>query len=1294
MKRLLATLFLISAVWAGRSQNIPTNSVYGLMNSSSYGEMPYTLWERYVWSYYADMYPQFTNVLGDVGHSGQGFAGDWQFDWQKRVLIYLATLTNSSTFDFWIMPTDNGGNGTNVYPLLLNFTNAPPFFYDGVSALTNVGISPNVKYNYFFLGGIPANTPGGDDGLNSGRQTASLWANNLLGTPQFDLLHELLTNGWVADIAGAGVLGFYPGAHPKPPGHLAMAQWTLVNRNAETNVAKVVINWNGGSVPLTDHCAVAGATISGNTFSSTIRFDRMGMGYDWKHGIYTNDATAAYAAMPVLAKQFNWIVQVTNLPAGTYTCQMDNRFIFSASDAQLAAGVNLWTNKNGWIGDQQQAGLDAICDYYGVDPVTLVTHSAGSTGAHGLRDDVNLRSDADGAYTSGLRGTNLVNALASDMTSLMTLAGYIRQAAVQTNHTITITRSATISSAPIALPSSALNRLFIGNHPYDGSVQTLNPPIFKWIYKESTTGLGYPDVTLRTFRFQLTTNGSFASPYWDITTSNNFYNCVQPITNADGSSFAGTCSWRIIYMNSNLTVNVGTGAVHSFTFAASPTMWGRSQFADTNYLLSVGTNHPHMFFTSNNLTAMRTFLHTNTAMGFSWFSITNAAASVVAQSFWNANSFTNQDPTVWAEKITDVALAYQIDSNAFWKSANPGGMVDRLATALVVSNYDQMTPYDYNMVNKFLGLGYDWAYSDMTTAQRSNVLWTLERMSLFCVNSDWWYSGTTANTNRLYADALKMDYESGAKAGHSHPRDDGAAMLYLTWAGMGESAVLRDCQQYALNYCIAQVDPYNGDEGRGYAEQLFRTLHALSAQLLLTTIDPRMTNNPWFIKYPKMFCYWEPLKYAEVGDQFGDFGMQPIGGLAATYQYHYKYYDMAILSQNPYIYQQFVRNFAIKAGTPDFYPLFGEAFLPFYFPAVPAQADWPDTYYFDEADGWCMSYAYPPNNWNCFTNGVGFVLSARPAGNRNEHGMWHDGAIQIFAYGAQVTFGGRGQYNKHPIFDPGLFIDGIGNCTPNGTDPTSDWYSRFPAFTNTPDYTFVQGDYSQAYNNSNFTSSAGGGLGNLESAYNQATNRRPYIKLVQENVLFPHKQYVVEFDSVQTTSNATVARKWNILEPTAVVNTNAISFTYTCTNFYNGSNVTVYVQHIFNPSSMTLFNGVGPNYAVSNIFTGENFSTLPYPPAANEPAWNSTIWTYNTTKTTNWHDLTVTFPTRWDQAAPTITRIDDYTVRVQQGAIDDTITFNPNYSGSYTFLVNPDAVGTTNSIVTYHPTHLRIRLSR
>jgi len=836
-------------------------------------------------------------------------------------------------------------------------------------------------------------------------------------------------------------------------------------------------------------------------------------------------------------------------------------------------------------------------------------------------------------------------------------------------------------------------RLFIGNAPADGSSQSLNPPLFKWIYYSNSWTMGYPNATLQTFKFELSTNdNTFASKQWSIVTSNNFYNTLPCITNAAGSTWTGSNWWRVGYGDSN-AANFVWVFTNSFSMPSSATKWDRSQYADTNYLIQLGIQHPHMFFTTNNRAAMATFLHTNAAMAFQWLQFTNEAYQTTTNVWWNLNTFTNQEPANWSGLIAQVCLAYQIDSNAFWKGVNPGGMTSWLATNFIVHGEDMTDPNGISEATKMLALCYDWSYDDMTVGQRSNVLWTLEKIAQYPMFVDWWYNSGVNDPNRLYTNALVVNYDSGSKAGGSHARVDWGLGLYCSWAGMGESALLRDYQTYFLNYGLGQVDPFYGDEGRGYAEQSWRTLHNMAAQLLLACNDARMTNNPWFTKYPKMFCYWEPLNYTELQSQFGDFGLQLKAGKATTYQYDYKYYGVAIMNQSGPIIRQHTRNFPIRSDSANKDYVYGNAFLPFYFPTIPAESDWPDTYYFDETDGWCMSYAYPPNDWNCFTNGVGFILTARPAGNRNEHGTWHDGGIQIFAYGAQVTVGGIGQYFKHPIFYPGLFVDGIGDSTPNGQNPTQPWYSRLTQFTNSTDFTYVCADLSKAFNNTNGNAWAGGGNGNLESAYNATTNARPYVSSVTRQVLFPHKKYVVLYDTFQTTNAATFQWKWNVMETNNLtVNTNVGAFSYTSTNFYNGSNVTVYVQHIANTNGLTMLNLLGTNYCVTNPFTHEDFSSSAT--LTSEPKWNATEWVYNTTKSTNWHFMSVVYPAKWGQSAPTITRISDNTVEVNDGVNDDVISFGEtSTSPPSTFIINTAISGgggqQPQPVVIYAPFRIR-----
>lgn len=840
------------------------------------------------------------------------------------------------------------------------------------------------------------------------------------------------------------------------------------------------------------------------------------------------------------------------------------------------------------------------------------------------------------------------------------------------------------NEAAIDLPSSAKYRAWVGDAPADGAVEMLNPPIFKWIYHESPAGMAWPENRVRTFRFQLSTNTSFSSPYWDIVCSNNFYNTLPPITNANGSAWSGSNYWRVIYMNSNATVNVSTGNTHHFSFTNSPTEWNRAMLADSNYLLSIGTNHPHLFFFQTNKTAMATFLHTNVAMGFSWNTLTSRVYQIITNSWWNDDSFTNQTPASWAGDIAGVCLAYQIDPTSTLTNANPGQMVSRLASAFIANNYDVLDQNVIADIPKCLALAYDWGYADMTSLQRSNVLWTMEMFASAFVYANWYFSSYV--TNRSYTSNLTCEFSSAAKMGSSHERVHCSIGLYMTMAGMGESALLRELQGYFLNYTIGQVDPFNFDEGRGYAEQSFRTQHNFAGQMLVmgTFREAQMHLNPWFIKYPRMAGNWQPLLYKDLQGQFGDYGFD-----VPRWNW-WKYYVVAITTGDGSVLRHHTRTRAYWSDT-DGAAIYGEGFLPYYYPTVPAEADWPQTYYMDRDDGWVMSSTYPANDWQAFTNGVGFVLSARPGGNRVEHGTFHDGAVQVWAYGAQVSCGGIGNYYKHPDLYPGLFVDGVGAAA-NAVANTHDYYAKLIAFTNAPDFTYVAEEQGRTFVASHYN--GGAGNGNLAANLGYATNNRPYVTSVQRHVLFPHKKYIVLFDTFSSTQAAQFQWKWNIMEPGVTTDAANGSFTYTATNFYTRSNVTVYVKHITDPTALTFTNMAGTN-AIRNPFTDADLYAY-----ATDPIYTNSIWVRNSTPTTNWHFLSVVYPKRMDEPTPTITRLDDYTVKVQGYTNDgsafpgnwvaftDTNTFDTNYASAFTIMVDAGATNANQPSAPSAPTSL------
>jgi hypothetical protein len=361
---------------------------------------------------------------------------------------------------------------------------------------------------------------------------------------------------------------------------------------------------------------------------------------------------------------------------------------------------------------------------------------------------------------------------------------------------------------------------------------------------------------------------------------------------------------------------------------------------------------------------------------------------------------------------------------------------------------------------------------------------------------------------------------------------------------------------------------------------------------------------------------------------------------------------------------------------------------PFYWPA-PAEADRNTNSFIDPVRGWAVGLSGKPTDWDIYTNQIGFVFQARPTGTgRNSGGMFSDGQIEMWAYGATLTAAGGGYFSQSALMHNGLFVDGIGvnNANPAITFPI---HARIDAYTNWGDGVFVRGDLTRAFNLSNYV---GGGVGNLQSVsgsaavhnYLQASNARPYISSIKRSILMPNKRYFVIFDELATTQPAQFQWKWNVL-PTncTAVNPSTMAFNYSVSNNFPGRpDVSVYVKHIVNPNLMGItqmantFNPAGSNnncYALMNPFTGENYAgtnNWRVGPVENLRYWANTIWIYNKTPTTNWHFLSVVYPVKSGDGVPTITRLDDYTVRVRNGTDDDTISFDSATKQPATIIVD------------------------
>lgn len=416
-----------------------TNEVDGTFDSASYDTAPYKFWGNYFATYFYDMYPMYTNHIYSVSRSGADWTSQFEFQQEKYCLPLWASFGKIPSFD-WMLANDNSSFlSNNVIQWGTNLFNAPALFWNG-TMVTNEGVlASSLHVTHYALGGIPADSPdGGWSAID--RNAAAMALAQQYHTPVVDMWHLLWTNGVSQDITNNRLFGFYPGGHPYAAGHLCMALRALVALGADTNVGSLTLNWAAGKAT-TNHCVASGIAVNGNTLTCTVHFDRMPLAWDVPDGTITNDARNAFVLMPDLGNSFRWMIQVTNLPAGTYDISVDGTLTDIATAAELAAGRNWFTNYNGPLWAQRASVLAWKRHQEGVDPVTLGPHSAGNLGVLNTGDLINYQSNAAQQYDIlGKRGEIYVASIIDYVAGLREYDVQINRAAQQTNHILSVTQ--------------------------------------------------------------------------------------------------------------------------------------------------------------------------------------------------------------------------------------------------------------------------------------------------------------------------------------------------------------------------------------------------------------------------------------------------------------------------------------------------------------------------------------------------------------------------------------------------------------------------------------------------------------------------------------------------------------------------------------------------------------------------------------------------------------------------------------------------------------------------------------
>lgn len=428
--------------------NAPLTATF---DESSYDTFPLVMSGRYFRSYFDGMYPANTNHILSVSSSGQNWGGQWQALQEKRYLPLWASVTNL-IWDFKLANDNSGLSSNQVYQYGTNLDNAPGLFWNGTAVTNEGGKAALLHVSHLTLGAIPAQAVDGNSGQIP-RQDACTNLNILELTPIVNTWSFTWNvgppNGWTNGILGYEPAPFSSG-HPLPPGHLEMAFSYWIQLGADTNVGAMTVDYSTQRIVSTNRCVLGTPSFSGSVLSWLVHYDRMPPGWDVPDDIVTNDCRPLFGVYPALGNAFLWTVAVTNLPPGNWNSFVDGTPVDTATAAQWAAGRNWFTNYNGPLWKQRRAVQFSIDDLYGVDHTSLVaTHNAGSVGVLGAPDLINYNSLSDNSYdTMGLRGDAYITAMATAITGLQVYDTAIHAAAVQINHTFSISQVPQFPAAP------------------------------------------------------------------------------------------------------------------------------------------------------------------------------------------------------------------------------------------------------------------------------------------------------------------------------------------------------------------------------------------------------------------------------------------------------------------------------------------------------------------------------------------------------------------------------------------------------------------------------------------------------------------------------------------------------------------------------------------------------------------------------------------------------------------------------------------------------------------------------
>jgi hypothetical protein len=810
-------------------------------------------------------------------------------------------------------------------------------------------------------------------------------------------------------------------------------------------------------------------------------------------------------------------------------------------------------------------------------------------------------------------------------------------------------------------PSASFNKV-VNDQPRDGEMVFVNPPRFSWFAGPSVTNLS-ADVTRYAYRFQVAYEPTFTNPVVNVVTPINAWNFVGPLTNnLVGSNIV---YWRVMYLATNLITGGATytetsvtsdfvtntiGFTRSFVVSPSAAIWDRSQLADPTYWTNMDV-HPRLWFNAATRPGLSNWLRTNTisSVQVGWGQITNQAYSAITNSWWTlTNPTAFVDHGTWASRVASVAFTYQMTGDPIFIT-EPTNVCQRASDlAYYIEKYgydflDTITFQSHNVIY-YQGFIYDWLYNEFSTEQRSRVLRTIER---FCrgalvfnqimgnpacigggdcfTNDIWQYwivPDPLSSTNLPATSRFILHFGNVQKVGSDHPPVWGNEYFSGALAAYGDSSWARAfCEQW-LNLSISRPVVYSVDgmmnQGRGYAaEFLFSSgtlLNAMITDLVFPVVQGN--KNPYWAETMDWWSRMTPVGMDWRYEPWGDLGQ---GGNRTGYPAFWAYprygRDGAAYLSNGVYMLHFLNASNYSGGeygndiAPERLPILYQYPLPqLSSNAIPSKVF--------EKGGMVFGADYGENVPNAYSQGCGFILRGSPMGHTS-HGHDHPSDLNflLWAYGVTLTDSAydSSSFSKVSFNSYIPAFNGYGLMYNN--DQLYPYCSRIIAFTNASEFTYaaVDGKHSFPWTTFNQDSGMLTSMGTYNARHRNG--EAAALQMINRHVLYRRSplKYFLIYDDWAAETNSIYSFIYHVPSASYNYTFDAANgrFSYVVTNETTGSNCTVIVKSMGDPSTLVITNLQGTNIWLNPV-TGDNYNpyVLVTSPTTNIPTVLSSMSIY------------------------------------------------------------------------------------